>query len=247
MTPTSGLADLLSLKGKIALVTGGGGGIGSAIVKLLLTAGCEVTSLDRPGIAAPEGAARLECDLASRESIDRQLEAFRREHGRLDILVHGAGIARDAVLWKLPEADWDAVMRINLDSAFLVLKRVVPWMRETGEGAIVLITSINGERGRFGQTNYAASKAGLIGLGRSAAREVGRFGIRVNLISPGMIHTPMTDVLPREHRDRAAEEAALGRMGDPEDVAGAVLFLVSPLARHITGQVLRVDGGQLIA
>ena len=246
MKDAKGVADLLALDGKVALVTGGGGGIGSAVVKLLLQAGCLVTSLDRPGVAAPDGAAALECDLASRASIDQQLEAFRREHRRLDILIHCAGITRDAVLWKLTESDWDAVLRINLDSAFLVLKRTVPWMREAGEGAIVLISSINGERGRFGQTNYAASKAGLIGLGRSAARELGRFGIRVNLIAPGMIHTPMTDVLPQEHRDRAAQEAVLGRMGTPDDVAGAVLFLVSPLARHITGQVLRVDGGQLI-
>jgi acetoacetyl-CoA reductase/3-oxoacyl-[acyl-carrier protein] reductase len=238
---------MLSLDGKAALVTGGGGGIGSAIVKLLLQAGCRVTSLDRPGVPAPEGASALACDLASRDSIERSLEALRHEQPRLDVLVLAAGITRDAVLWKLPEEDWDAVMRINLDSAFLVMKRLVPWMREQGEGAIVLISSINGERGRFGQTNYAASKAGLIGLGRSAARELGRFGIRVNMIAPGMIHTPMTDVLPQEHRDRAAEEAVLGRMGAPEDVAGAVLFLVSPLARHITGQVLRVDGGQLIA
>ena len=247
MTETGGIAELLSLQGKVALVTGGGGGIGSAVVKLLLRAGCDVTSLDRPGIAAPEGAAALACDLASRESIETQLEAFHRARRRLDILIHGAGITRDGVLWKLAEADWDAVMRVNLDSAFLVLRRAVPWMREAGEGSIVLISSINGERGRFGQTNYAASKAGLIGLGRSAARELGRFGIRVNLIAPGMIHTPMTEALPPEHRERAAAEAVLGRMGAPEDVAGAVLFLVSPLARHVTGQVLRVDGGQLIA
>jgi 3-oxoacyl-[acyl-carrier protein] reductase len=246
MKDTKGMADLFSLDGKAALVTGGGGGIGSAVVRLLLQAGCDVTSLDRPGVAAPEGAASLECDLASRESIATQLEAFRRGRPRLDILVHCAGITRDAVLWKLPEADWDAVLRINLDSAFLVLKRAVPWMREAGGGSVVLISSINGERGRFGQTNYAASKAGLIGLGRSAARELGRFGIRVNLIAPGMIHTPMTDALSQEHRDRAAAEAVLGRMGTPEDVAGAVLFLVSPLARHITGQILRVDGGQLM-
>jgi acetoacetyl-CoA reductase/3-oxoacyl-[acyl-carrier protein] reductase len=150
-------------------------------------------------------------------------------------------------LWKLEDADWDEVMRVNLDSAFHVLKLAIPVMRRSGEGAVVLVSSINGERGKVGQANYAASKAGLIGLGRTAARELGRFGIRVNVVAPGMILTPMTEKLSQEIRDRAVEESALGRVGTPEDVARACLFLVSPLASHITGQVLRVDGGQLIA
>ena len=120
-------------------------------------------------------------------------------------------------------------------------------MRESGEGAVVLISSINGERGKIGQANYAASKAGLLGLGRTAARELGRFGIRVNVIAPGMILTGMTEKLSEEVRARAEEESVLGRLGTPEDVARACLFLASPLARHVTGQVLRVDGGQLIA
>ena len=138
-------------------------------------------------------------------------------------------------------------MRVNLDAAFYLLKRTIPIMRDSGEGAVVLISSINGERGKLGQANYAASKAGLLGLGRTAARELGRFGIRVNIIAPGMILTGMTEKLPKELRARAAEESVLGRLGTPEDVARACLFLASPLARHITGQVLRVDGGQLIA
>jgi len=247
MSPSQDFGGLLSLQGKLALVTGGSGGIGSCLVELLLRAGVEVVSLDRPGLQAPPGSRALACDLAQRQSIQTQLAEFRGQHSRLDILVHCAGIARDAVLWKLEEADWAEVMKVNLDSAFHVLQQVVPAMRETGDGAVVLVSSINGERGKFGQANYAASKAGLIGLGRTAARELGRFGIRVNIVSPGMILTPMTRNLPQEVRDRALEESALGRLGTPEDVARACLFLVSPLARHITGQVLRVDGGQLIA
>jgi 3-oxoacyl-[acyl-carrier protein] reductase len=247
MSESQSLGGLLSLQGKVALVTGGGGGIGSCLVKLLLQAGAEVVSLDRPGVEAPPGAQALPCELSDRESIRAQLAELRRQHSRLHILVHCAGIARDAVLWKLDDADWAEVMRVNLDSAFHVLKWAVPVMRETGEGAVVLVSSINGERGKFGQANYAASKAGLIGLGRTAARELGRFGIRVNVVSPGMVLTPMTRNLPQEVRDRAAEESALGKLGTPEDVARACLFLVSSLANHITGQVLRVDGGQLIA
>jgi acetoacetyl-CoA reductase/3-oxoacyl-[acyl-carrier protein] reductase len=247
MSEPQNLDDLLSLHGKLALVTGGGGGIGSCLVQLLLQAGAEVVSLDRPGIEAPPGARSLPCELSDRESIQKQLAEFFRQCPRLQILVHCAGIARDAVLWKMEDAHWDEVMRVNLDSAFHVLKRAVPAMREAGEGAVVLVSSINGERGKFGLANYAASKAGLIGLGRTAARELGRFGIRVNIVSPGMILTPMTRGLAQDVRDRAVEESALGRLGTPEDVARACLFLVSPLARYITGQVLRVDGGQLIA
>ncbi len=135
---------------------------------------------------------------------------------------------------------------MNLDSAFHLLKGAVPLMREAG-GSVVLISSINGERGKFGQANYAASKAGLIGLGRTAARELGRFGIRVNLVAPGMIRTPMTATLAPEFLREAEAETALGRIGEPLDVAAAILFLVSAMGRHVTGQVLRVDGGQLTA
>jgi 3-oxoacyl-[acyl-carrier protein] reductase len=151
------------------------------------------------------------------------------------------------VLWKLEPAAWSEVLRVNLDAAFLLLHDTVPLLRQRGAGSVVLISSINGERGKFGQASYAASKAGLIGLARTAARELGRFGIRVNVVSPGLIDTSMTASLPAEAREQALRESALGRAGEPDDVAGAVLFLVSDLARHVTGQVLRVDGGQLMA
>jgi len=163
------------------------------------------------------------------------------------VLVHAAGITRDGVLWKMTDDAWEDVIRVNLDSAFWLLRDAVPWLRRAEGGSVVLISSINGERGKFGQANYAASKAGLIGLGRSAARELGKFGVRVNLVAPGLIETPMTETLPEDAKRKALEETALGRFGRPEDVAGAVLFLASALSAHVTGQVLRVDGGQLTA
>jgi NAD(P)-dependent dehydrogenase (short-subunit alcohol dehydrogenase family) len=170
-----------------------------------------------------------------------------RRFGRLDMLVHCAGITRDAVVWKMAPDDWDQVMRVNLDAAFHLLRGATELLRAASGASVVFVASINGERGKFGQANYAASKAGLIGLGRTAARELGAFGIRVNMIAPGMIATELAARLPEDARERAREESVLGRLGEPEDVAYAALFLASALSRHITGQVLRVDGGQLIA
>ena len=147
----------------------------------------------------------------------------------------------------MSDDDWDTVLRVNLDAAFRLVRAAIPPMRQAGSGHIVLISSINGERGKFGQANYAASKAGLIGFARTVAREVGRFGIRVNVIAPGLILTPMTTSLPDDVLARAVDETALGRAGRPADVARAVLYLCSDLSSHVTGQVLRVDGGQLTA
>jgi acetoacetyl-CoA reductase/3-oxoacyl-[acyl-carrier protein] reductase len=241
------LLGRVSLDGRVALVAGGAGGIGSAIVRALLQAGAGVVAADLPGRAAPQGAASAPCDLRAPEEIRRLVARVEADHGRLDVLVHCAGITRDAVLWKMDDAAWSGVMRVNLDSAFHLLKAAVPLLRRTGGGSVVLIASINGERGKFGQANYAASKAGLIALGKTAAAELGRFGIRVNAVAPGWIDTPMTASLPPEARGRAEGESLLGHLGNPEDVAGVVLFLSTPLSRHVTGQVIRVDGGQLTA
>ena len=247
MTAPLPLAELLSLRGHTALVSGGGGGIGAATVARLLQAGARVQSLDRPGAPVPAGAEGLACnlgDIAATRALCAQLAA-RGE--AIDLFVHCAGITRDAVLWKLGDEDWEQVLRVNLDSAFYLLRALAPGMRALQRGAVVLIASINGERGRFGQANYAASKAGLLGLMRTAARELGRFGVRVNAICPGMIRTAMTAKLAPEHLAAARAETVLDHLGEPDDVARGVLFLCSELARHVTGQVLRVDGGQLTA
>jgi len=240
-------SDLLSLRGRVALVAGGGGGIGRAVGTLLLGAGARVVSLDLDGRPGASGAVSLACDVTSQEQVEAALGRIVAEQGRLDIVVHAAGVTRDGRLWKLSEDDWRSVMAANLDSAFYLLHAAVPALRAAGGGAVVLLSSINGERGKPGQANYAASKAGLNALARTAARELGAFGIRVNAVAPGWVETAMTAALPDELRQKALAETALGRLASPEDIAGAVLFLCSDLARHVTGQVLRVDGGQLIA
>jgi len=236
-----------SLAGKVALVTGGNGAIGSAIATLFQKAGARVVSVDRPGSRIPPGVTFLPIDLAERAQIDALVAEVDREHGGIDILVHSAGITRDSVLWKMCPDQWSEVLSINLDAAFHLLRQCTPVMRRRGGGAVVLISSINGQRGKFGQSNYVASKAGLIGLGKAAALELGSFGIRVNSIAPGWIETPMTASVPAGFREKALAETPLHRLGQPEDVAGAALFLCSEMSRHITGQVLRVDGGQLMA
>jgi acetoacetyl-CoA reductase/3-oxoacyl-[acyl-carrier protein] reductase len=236
-----------SLRDRVALVTGAGGGIGTAIVRALLDAGAEVLAVDRQDVPVPDGAKALPCDLSDGDAVARLWESFSADHDHVDVVVHCAGITRDRVLWKMEPEAWDEVLRTNLDSAFHLLRGATPRLRAAGAGSVVLVTSINGERGKFGQANYAASKAGLVGLGRTAARELGRFGVRVNMVAPGMIRTAMTDQLPAEAVAAATEEAVLGRLGEPDDVAAAVLFLATDASRHVTGQVLRVDGGQLIA
>jgi len=239
---------LLSLAGRSAVVTGGCGAIGAAIAASLDAAGATVSSLDLPGTEPPTNVALEPCDLAKPDDIARVARLLGERETAPDIFIHCAGITRDRVLWKLDDADWNDVMRVNLDAAFLLLRALVPGMREAGRGGnVVMIASINGERGKFGQTNYAASKAGLIGLAKSAARELGGFDIRVNVVSPGFIETPMTADLPEAVRNAAVAETALNRPGTPGDVAGAVLFLCSSLSSHITGQVIRVDGGQCTA
>ena len=239
-------AQLVSLSGKIAMVAGGGGAIGSAIAATLLAAGATVLSVDRPGHDGPSGTHSMACDVTRPEAVRELFGALAATGGRLDILVHSVGIARDSVVWKMPDEAWSTVLKTNLDSAFYLVRGAVPLMREAGGGTITLVSSINGERGKLGLANYAASKAGLNALARTVAREVGRFGIRVNAVAPGWIETPLIESIAPEWRRRAVEETALGRLGLPDDVARAVLFLCSDMSRHVTGQVLRVDGGQLI-
>jgi NAD(P)-dependent dehydrogenase (short-subunit alcohol dehydrogenase family) len=255
----SGLASLLNLHGRVAAVAGAAGAIGSAICARLVECGATVYGLDRPGTATPPDTTPLACDLTDEAAVTAALARIDRSSGRLDVVVHAAGITRDARVWKTNALDWNLVLATNLTSAFHLLHAAVPIMRRastgSGEdaagllpgGAIVLISSINGERAKVGLSSYSASKAGLNALARTAARELGGFGIRVNAVAPGWIQSPMTEAVPDEFRQRAVDESALGRLGQPDDVARAVVFLVSEFGRHITGQVLRVDGGQLMA
>ena len=183
--------------------------------------------------------------MRSDDSVRDAIAAVVKKHGRIDIAVHAAGISRDAVAWKLSVDDWDLVQQINLRGAFLLIRHTVPAMRENG-GRIVLIGSINGSRGKFGTSAYAASKAGLLGLAKSVSRETGQFGILVNVVEPGWVRTPLTEKLPESVRQQAVSETLLGELVEPEDVAAAVVFLSGSGSRRMTGQILRVDAGQYL-
>jgi 3-oxoacyl-[acyl-carrier protein] reductase len=232
----------VTLKDKVAVVTGGSGAIGSAIVAALRQQGARAVSLDVA--QPPSGGPYQACDVGDDNSVASALAAVQRDHGRLDLVVHGAGISREGVLWKLAVEDWDAVQRVNLRGAFVLLRHAIPLMRASGGGRIVLIGSINGSRGKFGTAAYSASKAGLIALAKTAAREVARFGILINVVEPGWVLTPLTKSMPQAIQDAALAESLLGSFVEPADVAAAVAFLCGPGARQITGQILRVDGGQ---
>jgi len=240
--------DPLDLTGRVAWVTGAARGIGLACVRTLAGHGARVVGFDlelSPELlkVAPDS---RELNVADPAAVTQAAAALAEAGLAPEILVNNAGITRDGVVWKLSDADWSSVLDVNLSGAFHLLRAAIPLMRASGRGSIVNITSINGERGKFGQSNYSAAKAGLIGLTKAAAREAGRFGIRVNAVGPGMVETEMAQSLPPEVKQRAVDESVLGRIAQPEDVANCVLFLASPLATHITGQVIRVDGGQYI-
>jgi NAD(P)-dependent dehydrogenase (short-subunit alcohol dehydrogenase family) len=181
-------------------------------------------------------------DFAAAEAAVAAAEA---RFGPLTIGVLNAGISRDAPSWRLPEEAWREVIDVNLTGAFAFAQAAGRRMRQNGRGALVFVSSINALRGKFGLANYAASKAGVIGLTRTLARELGPRGVRVNAVAPGFIRTRMTSGLEPRHLEQALAETALGRLGEPEDVAEVVAFLVSPRARHVTGEVVRVDGGQM--
>ncbi len=244
------MAVTIDLAGRNAWVTGAASGIGAAIADALHEAGARVVSLDRSHAAETHvehgREVQVPLDVTDTAAVEAAVTRLVERSGPPDILVNNAGVTRDGVVWKLRDEDWETVIDTNLGGAFRMTRACVPHMRERRGGAIVNISSINALRGKFGQSNYAASKAGLIAFTKAVAREVAREGIRVNAVAPGFIETPLTSRLPDAVRAQAASEIVLGRMGKPEDIASAVLFLASPLAAHITGQVLVVDGGQLI-
>jgi 3-oxoacyl-[acyl-carrier protein] reductase len=247
-------ATPLELEGQVALITGAGRGIGAGIARGLARAGCDVALVDVDVAAAEAVAAAiratgrramaLRADVANVAEAERSVTAVHEAMGRLDHLVCNAGITRDAMIWKMAEASWDEVIDVNLKGCFAYCRAVAPVFRAQGRGHIVNIASINGLRGKAGQSNYSASKAGVIALTRTLARELGPRGINVNCIAPGMVRSEMTDRLPAEVVARATAESALGRIAEPEDVAAVVVFLCSSGARHVTGEVIRVDGGQ---
>ena len=233
----------LDLSGRRAIVTGGARGIGRAISDALANAGAEVHAID---MGTPENAGNIAFHQADITNISTVTQVVDGIGGPISILVNNAGITRDRTLMKMSDEEWNTVININLTGSFNMLRAVAPLMAAGKGGAIINITSINGIRGKIGQGNYAASKAGLIGLTKSAARELGRKGITVNAVAPGMVMTEMARALPQEILDRALAETALNQLAEPTDIANAVVFLASRAARFITGQVLQVDSGQLI-
>ena len=248
------IANCHSLTGRVAVVTGGGRGIGRAIALALADAGADVAvAVSRDVAAADEVAGEVRAkgrralarktDVASAEETEGLVLATVEELGRIDILVNNAGITRDGLLMRMAEEDWDAVLDVNLKGTFNCTKAALRRMVRQRSGRIVNVTSIMGISGNAGQANYAASKAGIIGLTKSTAREVGSRGITCNAVAPGWIRTRMTQELPEEMQEQVLKQVALGRPGEPEDVAGVVTFLCSDAASYITGQTIVVDGG----
>ena len=247
----------MELEGKVAIVTGGTRGIGRAIALDLATNGADVAlnyrkSADLAAELAEtirekgRRALVIQADVSSFDDAQVMVQAVLDEFGSLDILVNNAGMNWDGVVWKMTEEQWDRVIEVDLKGTFNYTRAVTPTFREQGGGKIVNITSINGLRGKFGQTNYSAAKAGVIGFTKACARELGRASVNVNAVAPGLIETEMVREAPEKVREMALAEIVLGRLGLPDEVAYVVTFLCTEKARHITGQVIQVDGGQYI-
>ena len=239
------MTTFASLEGKLALVTGGSRGIGRAIALELGRAGAEVVVGYRTGreeaeaVASEIGGRAVQADVSDADSAKALVE----EAGEVDVLVNNAGLTRDGVLARMSDDDWRTVIDTNLSSVFYTCRAAARTMMRRRSGAIVNVSSIVGVHGNWGQTNYAASKAGIIGFTKSLARELGSRNVRANVVAPGYVKTQLTDVLPEGATQTMLDATPLGRLGDPEDVAGAVRFLCSDEAAFVTGAVLLVDGG----
>jgi 3-oxoacyl-[acyl-carrier protein] reductase len=241
------------LTGQVAIVTGAGRGIGRAIALTLAGNGADVVVSDIVKESVDEVAGEIKalgrkslavvCNVSNFSDCENMVNASRDAFGKIDILVNNAGITRDNLIMRMSEEEWDAVLDVNLKSVFNCSKAVCRLMMKQRSGRIINISSVAGLVGNAGQANYSASKAGIIGLTKTLAKEFASRGILVNAIAPGFIRTKMTDVLPEDQRAALLKLIPLERIGEPEDVANAVLFLASPLASYITGQVLPVDGG----
>ena len=243
-----------SMEGRVAVVTGGARGIGRAIVEKLASLGAQVVIADMLVELAEKSAQEIsqmtktrilavKVNVTDGKSSNEMIDQALKEFGRVDILVNNAGITRDTLILRMEEADWDAVLNVNLKGAFNCSKAVVRPMMKQRYGRIVNISSVSGQAGQAGQTNYSASKAGLIGFTKALAREVASRQITVNAVAPGFIPTSLTNDLSEELKKSILTATPIGRMGKPEEIASAVAFLASEEAAYITGQVLAVDGG----
>jgi 3-oxoacyl-[acyl-carrier protein] reductase len=243
----------LKLKGKVALVTGAAQGIGKAVGLLLARNGANIVVSDINLEKAEETAKEIESigrnamavkvDVANLSDVERMVAAVLEKFDKIDILVNNAGITRDKLILRMTEEDWDVVLNVNLKGTFNCTKAVIRHMAKQRSGKIVSIASVVGEMGNAGQVNYSASKAGVIGLTKTIAKEFAQRGINVNAIAPGYIETPMTEVLPEKVKEELKRLIPMERLGKPEDVAEAALFLVSEESNYITGHVLNVNGG----
>jgi 3-oxoacyl-[acyl-carrier protein] reductase len=247
----------LGLDGKVALVTGGSRGIGAAVVLSLARRGCDVAFTYRGRADAAEAVAEdvrkagrrampIQADVADFAAADRAVDSIVDLFGRLDILVCNAGITWDGVVWKMTEKQWDTVIETNLKGYFNYNRAAARVFKDRRSGKIVNISSINGIRGKFAQSNYSASKAGNIALTKSLAKELGKFNVNVNCVAPGMVMTEMAETLAPEFLNAAVKETVLGRIATADDVANVVAFFCSDASRHVTGEVIKVDGGQYI-
>jgi 3-oxoacyl-[acyl-carrier protein] reductase len=244
----------LHLTDQVALVTGGASGIGAAIAEGLAREGCAVAIVDLKPPADPpaallafgRAARAYSADVRDFAQAERVVESVRRDFGRLDVLVCNAGITDDAVTWKMSESQWDRVLAVNLKGCFNYCRAASAVFKDQKRGRIVNIASINGLRGKFAQGNYAASKGGIISFSKTLARELGKFGVNVNVVAPGMVSTDMAGALSPEFVRAAIDETVLGRLASPHDCADLVAFLCSDRARHITGEVVQIDGGQYL-
>jgi len=239
------------LKGEIALVTGASRGIGAAIADELAALGARVigTATSQAGaeaiharLGASGGAGRV-LDVADSASVDALVDEITKEFGAISILVNNAGITRDNLLMRMKEEDWQAILDTNLSSVFRTSKAVMRGMMKARKGRIINIASVIGVTGNAGQANYAAAKAGIIAFSKSLAKEIGSRGVTVNVVAPGFIQTDMTKDLPEASREALVGQIALGRLGEPADIARAVAFLAGPSAAYITGETLHVNGG----
>lgn len=247
----------MTLENTNAIVTGASLGIGSAIALKLAEYGSNVALNYRKHSEEAEAIAEkirgfgrkalvVKADISNFEDAGKMVNKVVEEFGSLDILVNNAGINWDGVIWKMSEEQWDTVLDINLKGYFNYIRHAAPIFRQQGHGKIVNLTSINGMRGKFGQSNYSASKAGIIGLTKAVAKELGKSSVNVNAVAPGLILTEMMEKAPDSVKEMALNEIVLGRIGLPEEVANVVVFLCSEMSRHITGEVIKVDGGQYI-